>query len=1003
MLRKTNARRSLGAALPAGTALARTVKAVPTLIVTMLGILTVLVSTTDAGTISSLLSTTNPQENGNYYVGQSVDFTLSATFIPDPTTTLGPAPSGTAEISDYPWASGGYEWSMSNSSASSSGQGILPWYLGNLPFSTPVLTNPGQYSLSLSGSIGEQKTSEYWEFDGMGGYYVLTSVQYPTATFTAAPLNITVLGVQGRLSLTTSGFTLRAMRDSGRTTGVTLSETSGTGGAWFNSSLGGDAAIDLAIGLVVAGGTQSLNLGWSDYTTIGPRAGSVTLINTGNQADPFNASGNVIGMTGAVVDNRVVVASTTNFGAIHVGSAVAQTITLSTTGDDNHFTRVSVGNVGPDANGISVTGGVNPVFNGSTVIDMRTLSGVLNSIGAINGAITLPTTGEGLLGEAPINVPVNYVAQVFSGKAQWNLANGASWGSNGNWADTQPGGPNAGAPGISGFLGDTATFGNSTGSSDATVSLNGVNPTLSAITFSNTSGGSFILAQGSGGTLTLSNTPGNATINVSEGSHLITTPITLATTTDVSVTNPADMLTIGGTVAGTGGLNKCGAGTLVLGGNNTYSGGTTVRSGTLQCNGFLSASTGQVNVEPLCTLVADASIQRPIAGIASNSQIVANTANVSLGDSTSYTGFNHAGTLTVGSNIVTLDSAGFANLGVLTTLGGGTLAAPNGVTIPLGGNLVGSGAVNGKIAAGYGSTINATGNLTLGDSTSPVGFVSDGELHTNANTVTLNSGNGANNPNAVVLGSLTQIAGGSLVSPNGIVLDTGNNLVATNAGGTVRGGSASRFLNDGNVQGPSASSGNWLTFNLLFKGSTGQTSGQIDFAGGFATGDCPGVNTQYGNTKLGGPGTEFDIGGTTPGDADNDYGQLNVLSNSLDPSDHGDLILSSSTSFKIVDWNGFVPIPGEDFTVLTWSGTLSGMASLAVDPAFAADGIQFVSQWNSNSLVVEAVPEPGTFALLAAGAIGLAAYGLRWASALESTTNAALAPLQNGAAAGAGL
>ena len=76
-----------------------------------------------------------------------------------------------------------------------------------------------------------------------------------------------------------------------------------------------------------------------------------------------------------------------------------------------------------------------------------------------------------------------------------------------------------------------------------------------------------------------------------------------------------------------------------------------------------------------------------------------------LGDSTSYTGFNHAGTLIVGPNTVTLNSAGFANLGVLTTLSGGTLAAPNGVSIGVGCNLVGSGAVNGKIAAGYGSTI----------------------------------------------------------------------------------------------------------------------------------------------------------------------------------------------------------------------------------------------------------------------------------------------------------
>ena len=146
--------------------------------------------------------------------------------------------------------------------------------------------------------------------------------------------------------------------------------------------------------------------------------------------------------------------------------------------------------------------------------------------------------------------------------------------------------------------------------------------------------------------------------------------------------------------------------------------------------------------------------------------------------------------------------------------------------------------------------------------------------------MTINSSNAANNKNAVVLGSLTQIDGGSLVAPNGIVLDTGNNLVTTDNGGTVSGGTASRFLNLGNVQGPSSASSNWLTFNMLFKGGTGQTSGRIDFAGGFATGDSPGINYQYGTAELGGRGTEFDIGGTTPGDADNNYGQLNILPNS---------------------------------------------------------------------------------------------------------------------------
>ena len=432
--------------------------------------------------------------------------------------------------------------------------------------------------------------------------------------------------------------------------------------------------------------------------------------------------------------------------------------------------------------------------------------------------------------------------------------------------------------------------------------------------------------------------------------------------------------TYGGSISGSGSLTKIGNDTLTLSGSSNYSGGTNINQGTLNVSGAIVGG-GNVLIGDGSTLGGPGLVQGNIVG-EPGSAILA-SGNLTLGDSTSYTGFNHAGTLIVGSNTVTLNSAAFANLGVLTTLDGGTLAAPNGMSLGVGCNLVGSGVVNGKIAAGYGSTINATGNLTLGDSSSPVGFVSNGELYTNANTVTLNSFNAANNQNAVVLGSLTELEGGSLVAPNGILLENGDNLVTTDAGGTVSGGSASRFLNRGNVQGPSSASSNWLIFKLLFKGSTGQTSGRIGFLGGFATGDSPGVNTQYGATLLGGTGTEFDIGGITPGNSNNNYGQLNILTNPQDLSNHGDLILLPGTDLNIVDWNGFVPAPGEEFTVLTWSGALSGTASLAIDPAFASHGIQFVPQWNSNSLVVEAVPEPSTLVLLGVGVMGLMGYALR--------------------------
>ena len=442
---------------------------------------------------------------------------------------------------------------------------------------------------------------------------------------------------------------------------------------------------------------------------------------------------------------------------------------------------------------------------------------------------------------------------------------------------------------------------------------------------------------------------------------------------------------LGGQISGNGGLTKIGYGMLTLSATSNYSGGTTLSQGTIAVTGALTGG-GNIQIDAGTTLSGSGLVQGNITGQAGASIVAAG--NLTLGDPTSLTGFNHAGTLTVGNNTVTLNSAGFANLGSLTTLAGGTINAPNGIYLN-GGNLSGSGVVKGAVSAGYGSVINATGNLTLGDSTAYDGFYSSGRLYTNGNIVTLLSNNAANNKNAVVLGSLTEIDGGSLVAPNGIVLGTGNSLVTTNNGETVSGGSNSRFLNLGNVQGPPSSSGNWLTFNMLFKGGTGQTSGQIDFAGGFATGDSPGVNTQYGTAQLGGAGTEFDIGGTTPGNSNNNYGQLNIVDNPSDLNTPGDLILSPQTDLNIVDWNGFVPTAGETFTVLTWTGSLSGTASLSVDPTFAAAGIAFVPQWNSNSLVLEAVPEPSTLALIGVGAVGLLAY--RWRRSAMRATKPAVA------------
>jgi len=384
----------------------------------------------------------------------------------------------------------------------------------------------------------------------------------------------------GSLALSASSGTLRAMLNSDTTTAVTLSETSGTGAARFSSSLGNVATIGPATGFLTASGALSLTLGWHDYTTTGPRTDTVMLLNTGNLADPFNSSGNVVIVTGAVVDNRTVTASMVNFGVFHVGTTTAiGTSTLSTTGVDNYFTRVTVAATGGTGNFL-VTGGTGTLFNAADSSGSRTLSGTFTTASSYSGNVTLATSGEGLPNETPNNVSVPYFAQVFSGQSRW-AGSSSSWADAANWQDQVT--PSiAAAPGIWGVVGDSATLGAGTA---GTITLDGANTNLASLIFNNSSAGYTLSGLGANtNKLTLNYSTTAATIAVESGTHLIEVPVELASNL---VVGGSGTLTFGSsssiteTVGTHHSLTMSGNGTLILSGTNNYTGGTNVLAGKL--------------------------------------------------------------------------------------------------------------------------------------------------------------------------------------------------------------------------------------------------------------------------------------------------------------------------------------------------------------------------------------------------------------------------------------
>ncbi len=105
-----------------------------------------------------------------------------------------------------------------------------------------------------------------------------------------------------------------------------------------------------------------------------------------------------------------------------------------------------------------------------------------------------------------------------------------------------------------------------------------VSPTVGTLTFDNTN--SYTLS--GSGVLTLATTQGDAAIQVLSGSHSIAANITLHSNTDMIVSGTGDLLTLGGSLNGSGGLIKSGSGRLILSGtDNTYGGGTTILGGKL--------------------------------------------------------------------------------------------------------------------------------------------------------------------------------------------------------------------------------------------------------------------------------------------------------------------------------------------------------------------------------------------------------------------------------------
>lgn len=185
------------------------------------------------------------------------------------------------------------------------------------------------------------------------------------------------------------------------TNNVTLDKTGGNS-TTYNTSASGDATV-ADNGTNFAAGSQSDQISVGvDRSTTGVKSGTVTV---DNQATTSNAAGQgsddaneVINVSATVVADRQI-NGTANVGDVFVGTAVTGTATLTTTGDNDHFTAVTVSGSAVTQGDVSVAAGTTTTFNDASDTTTREITTTFTQSGGASKNVDLIVSGEGLAGE----------------------------------------------------------------------------------------------------------------------------------------------------------------------------------------------------------------------------------------------------------------------------------------------------------------------------------------------------------------------------------------------------------------------------------------------------------------------------------------------------------------------------------------------------------------------------------------------------------------------------
>jgi autotransporter-associated beta strand protein len=421
-------------------------------------------------------------------------------------------------------------------------------------------------------------------------------------------------------------------------------------------------------------------------------------------------------------------------------------------------------------------------------------------LGSFNQDLVLLPVSDGTavgLGTTALSpITLELTGSLYAVQSNWIAPAGGSWGNSANWSGSVPQ-----------LKYDTAVIANlAVGHrAAATITLDG-SRTLGNLTLGSAlRAGSYTIAAGSGGTLTLDNGVAPADVTVAAGSQTIAVPVCLNSEAAINAA-ALSSLTLSGPIDGSQAVVKSGGGTLVFGGDNSYSGGTTVNGGTLTVlsGARLAAAAGALAVNNPNTargtaVVVNLNSPQTVGSLSGTIAAPANGVNmvtINLTGSTTvltvdqdvatgYAGMlaGRGGLVKTGSGLLALSGADTYSGG--TTLAGGTLAIDNPWALGSGRLVIDGGALDNT----------SPGPITLSPMVpetwnADFSFIGTQNLNLGFGTVTL-AGPGASRQVTVQGGTLTvgRVIGGayglSKAGPGALVLAANNNY---SGGTTVNGG-----------------------------------------------------------------------------------------------------------------------------------------------------------------------------------------------------------------------